>query len=345
MNEKLFYMKISDKVKIWRIEKKFSTNRSAFSKKKSSLDSIKLFLFKHSVRRTLAGKESTRPQSAKTRTRIKERSSPFQPLRLLWFKHLVRQRLEGKENVKLRWAPTQIKSKEHRARVPGVTSFKLPRINLPHFNLPRFKLPAIKVARFHKPVKILRERPRIARPSIPQLQKKTQKALIAVIVLVIAAFLIYNFGVLAQLSNLFHSFSSSNVSGNQQQPPSPPPVQSNNKNVVVNQVTIGMNYSRGMLGSLSVTSSANSFNVTPGTIQEITLHITSYNISLPGSTATQQTITGVSSGIPYFAVIEQSPSLPTTISIGGSSTMVLEVDTPAVPYEGTLNIILDVTVS
>ena len=124
-------------------------------------------------------------------------------------------------------------------------------------------------------------------------------------------------------------------------PGSLPPAPTNNKNVDVNYIDMQTKFSTNQYVSMSISSSINSFNVTPGTTETVV-----FDLSIPPGTSNSPssvTLTNLVVNTSGFSIGGIKPALPTTVSKGTSLYVTVNVITPSVPYYGSLTLRFDLT--
>ncbi len=166
--------------------------------------------------------------------------------------------------------------------------------------------------------------------------------IITVVVIIIFA---YHFGYLQAgiglLTGLSKGSAKSVSSLSPSYPGSPPPPPANNKNVDVNYINMQTNFSTNQYASMSISSSINSFNVTPGTTETVV-----FDLSIPPGTSNSPssvTLTNLVVNTSGFSIGGIKPALPITVSKGTNSYVTVNVITPSVPYYGSLTLRFDLT--
>ncbi len=228
-------MKLTQRIRLWRAEHEYDSKRHA-----SLTEKIKLWRFRRQVRRQFRRQvEGKKPLDLKplflgTRPKIptvrKPETNEPHPLSNLAF-HLPNVKEKGTK-------PVVSQSAKETAARPKV-SFKMP-----HFKFPTIKLPPSRV----KTPRVHEERVKIAGERRERVPTKIKAAGMVVTLILVVLVFAYISGALSSLLGLFISThaGSTSSSGNSQ---TAPPV-SSNTNVVVDQITVGFNYSGGVRGDL-----------------------------------------------------------------------------------------------
>jgi hypothetical protein len=123
--------------------------------------------------------------------------------------------------------------------------------------------------------------------------------------------------------------------------PPPPSTPKNNQNVVVNYLNLEENSSTHQYVYFSMSPSINSFNITPGSIENLNVYL-----SIPtglSNAPSSVKVTNIVLNTSGFSVLSETPIPPIIISRNATIDLLLSIKAPSTPYYGELELIFELS--